>query len=237
MITILHEDPDLLAVFKPPGAVVIPARDEAADDSLRHTLQRTRHEALWVVHRLDRDTTGVLLFARNAAAHRTLNALFLEHRVRKTYLALTRGVPSVKGGVIDVPLHTARKGKMRPALAGEAGAMASRTAVTVLAQRTTPLGSVALVRAMPETGRQHQIRVHLRWAGAPLLVDPLYGGARQVAPGALGEGLGGLARLTLHAAALELPWRGSALCVRAPFAEDLAGVARGLFGTSLPQDL
>lgn len=231
MIPLLYEDPDLLAVCKPAGMVVIPARDEAPEQSLRHVLQRERAEPLWVVHRLDRDTSGVILFARSASAHRALNTLFSEHRVRKTYLALTRGIPRVHGW-IDVPLHTARKGKMRPAIEGEAESLPSRTWVEIVATRSTPIGPVALVVAAPETGRQHQIRVHLRWADAPLLIDPLYGRAGELTADALGLSASAptLARTPLHARAIELPWRASTLTVRAPLAEDLSPLALALFG-------
>lgn len=229
---LLQETRDILVVNKPAGVVVIPARNEPAESSLRHRLERARNERLWVVHRIDRDTSGVVVFARNAEAHRELSLAFERHTVEKTYLALTRGVPLPPEGVIDVPLHCARKGKMRPALAGESGSLAAETKYRVLRDWVTRAGPVALVEAKPRTGRQHQIRVHLRWKGTPLLVDPLYGRAERVT--AQGLGLSGEApaceRHTLHAAELVLPARGGepALRLVAPLAPDLDGLVRAL---------
>src|SRR5437879_3044073 len=100
IIPVLYEDADLLAVDKPPGITVIPARDEPPEASLRRLLEDTRAQPLWVVHRLDRDTSGVVLFARNAETHRALSLLFENHEVRKQYIAWARGVMPATSGVI-----------------------------------------------------------------------------------------------------------------------------------------
>lgn len=212
--TILAEVPGWLAVDKPPGVTVIPARAEDPERSLRRTLERLRGERLWVVHRIDRDTSGVVLFARDAATHRALSLAFEGREVRKRYLAVTRGVPAPPSGTIAVPLHAARKGKMRPAAPGEAGARSAVTDYRVCRRWDTPEGPVALVELFPRTGRQHQIRVHLRAIGAPLLVDPLYGRPQPAL---------GMERLALHAAALAFPdpATGSAVTVEAPLPFDL----------------
>jgi tRNA pseudouridine32 synthase/23S rRNA pseudouridine746 synthase len=226
----LYEDHDVIAVAKPAGLAVIPGRDETPAQALRGVLEQERGERLWVVHRLDRDTSGVVLFARNETAHRRLSMAFEAREVDKLYWAWTRGVPSPEAGDIDVPMHTARKGRMRPALPGEEGALESRTAYRVLQQRQSSVGSIARVEARPRTGRQHQIRVHLRAAGAPLLVDPLYGRCESVAAGELGEGAPAVGRLTLHAA--EITFRsgeGRAVTVRAPLPEDLAALDDWLY--------
>jgi RluA family pseudouridine synthase len=221
VIPTLYEDDGLLAVHKPAGLVVIPARDEDPSGALRQRLEAARGEALWVVHRIDRDTSGVVLFARSADAHRALNGLFASRAVDKVYVAFTRGAPSPPRGVIEVPLHTARKGKMRPALPGEADALDARTDYAVLATWERPDGVLAKIEARPHTGRQHQVRVHLRSVGAPLLMDPLYGRtAEGLAP----------SRMALHAAAVTLPWRGRALTVEAPLATDLSDFERALRG-------
>lgn len=227
----LYEDEDILAVAKPAGVVVVPARGEAPEESLRHRLERARGEALWVVHRIDRDTSGVVLFARNAAAHRHLSMAFEHRRVDKTYIALTRGLPSPLEGVIDAALHTARKGKMRPALLGEVDALDAVTAYAVRDVWSTSLGPVAYVEVKPRTGRHHQVRVHLRSIGVPLLVDALYGGSERVDGRALGLSSSVImARLTLHAAAVEIPRvRGEGrLSVKAPLADDLAALVEAL---------
>ena len=223
-IPVLLEHPRLIAVHKPAGVTVVPARDEPAAASLRHRLEAARGEALWVVHRIDRDTSGVLLFARDAAAHRALSQAFERRTVRKRYLAWTRGAPAASSGVIRTPLHPARKGKMRPAREGEPGALESETRYELAYARETRAGVVCRVRAEPRTGRQHQVRVHLRSIAAPLLVDPLYGGCASLAAGALGAGSPEVPRLTLHASVVELDVFGEALHVAAPLPPDLAAL-------------
>jgi tRNA pseudouridine32 synthase/23S rRNA pseudouridine746 synthase len=218
----LYEDDDVVAVSKPPGVTVIPARNEPPEEALQHRLEAERGERLWVVHRLDRDTSGVVLFARNAAAHRALSMAFEARDVQKTYLAWTRSAPPADSGSITTALHTARKGKMRPALPDEPDSLASETAYRVVMRAPTKLGVIACVELEPRTGRQHQIRVHLRSVGAPLLVDPIYGACDAIEPGALGDGSPGIARLTLHAARIEFRGTsGEQRVVDAPLADDL----------------
>lgn len=233
---VLFEDADVVAVDKPAGVVVIPARDEDPALSLRHVLEAARGEALWVVHRIDRDTSGVVLFARNADAHRALSVAFEQRRVEKGYLALTRGAPKPPSGVMNYALHTARKGKMRPARKGEPDAIEAITEYATRSTWTTPAGVVALVEARPRTGRQHQIRVHLRAYETPLLVDPLYGRAERVEARELGlpDSVAPVSRLTLHAAWLEFPSAGGTKRVEAPLAADLAALVEALDARAAP---
>lgn len=218
---LLVEAPGWLAVDKPPGLPVVPARGEDPGHSLWRTLERERGERLWVVHRIDRGTSGVVLFARDPATHRALSTAFEGRRVRKGYLALTRGVPAPLSGTIDVALHPARKGKMRPAAPGEVGALIAATDYVVFRHWETLEGPVALVELFPRTGRQHQLRVHLRAIGTPLLVDRLYGSPRPVL---------GLERLALHAATITFPdpSTGAEMTVEAPLAPDLAALVERL---------
>jgi tRNA pseudouridine32 synthase/23S rRNA pseudouridine746 synthase len=223
----LHEDDDLVAVAKPAGVTVIPARNEAPEMALHHQLEAERGERLWVVHRLDRDTSGVVLFARNAAAHRALSMAFEARAVKKSYIAWTRGAPAADHGVITTPLHTARKGKMRPAVSGETDALPSATSYRVsVPVATTRLGPVARVELEPHTGRQHQIRVHMRSIGTPLLVDPLYAGCDAIAPDELGEASPPIVRLTLHAERIEFthPTTEQRITIDAPLPSDLASL-------------
>ncbi len=210
--TVLFEDRDLLVVNKPAGMVVIPARAEAPEACLLHRLQAARAERLWVVHRIDRDTSGVVLFARTAEAHRSLNAAFAGRAVHKQYLALARGSvpePNLRHP-IRIPLHTARKNKMRPAHPGEADSLEAQTDLSLVARYDTSLGPLTLVHAMPVTGRQHQLRVHLRAIGCPLLVDPLYGHPGPITGASLGiDPAIVLARTPLHAATLTLTLDGA----------------------------
>lgn len=223
----LFEDGDVIAINKPAGIAVIPGRDETPAQSLRGQLEAARKEKLWVVHRIDRDTSGVLLFARNEKAHRALSMAFEGRDVEKSYLAFTRGVPAPTEGVITTPLHTARKGKMRPALPGEEDSLPSETAYRVRLSVETNLGPVALVEASPKTGRQHQIRVHLKSIGAQLLVDEQYAKCESIAADALGEGSPLVPRLTLHAARITFPHpKGARMTIEAPLPDDLAALER-----------
>lgn len=223
---ILHEDSDCLVVSKPAGIAVIPGRDEQPGDALRGQLESSRGERLWVIHRLDRDTSGALVFARNEVAHRRLSMAFESREVSKEYVAWTLGMPPQESGVVDVPLHSARKGRMRPALPGEEGALQSSTAFRVELTMATRLGVVARIEARPKTGRQHQIRVHLRSVGAALLVDPFYARREAVAAGELGTGSPVLGRLTLHARRLSFPGGGGVVSVTAPLPADLDALDR-----------
>jgi RluA family pseudouridine synthase len=233
-VPIVHDDDDLLAVAKPPDLPVIPARTGPPEACLWRALEATLGKRLWVVHRIDRDTSGLVVFAKHADAHRALSMAFEARDVRKTYLAFAAGaLPAARR--VDLALHDARKGKTRPALPGEAGA---RAAVTELAARRVWLlggaaapapSAVTLVEARPETGRHHQIRVHLRALDAPIVADPLYG--KHTLEGALAAAP--CRRLALHAWRLTLPpLRGGApLALESPLAPDLQALERWLDAT------
>jgi tRNA pseudouridine32 synthase/23S rRNA pseudouridine746 synthase len=207
-------------VDKPAGRIVIPGRG-GDETSLREELEGA-HGKLWVVHRLDRGTTGVLVFARTAEAHRTLNLAFDRGEPEKRYLALVRGAPPPERR-IDVAIAPARRGRMRPARANDPRAKPAATVVRLLELfpgRAWAGGTLALVEAFPETGRTHQIRVHLAAAGFPLAFDPDYGDDDPLR-GPRGEVL--LERTPLHAASLALrhPARGGRLRLEAPLPDDL----------------
>lgn len=226
---VLHQDAHLLAVDKPAGRLVIPGRG-----SPERTL-REEAEALvgkvWVVHRLDRGTSGVLIFARTAAAHRALNLAFDRQAVWKRYLAIVHGSPPPEQRV-TAALAPARRGRMRPARPGDPRGKAAATYLRLLEAfpARPPLPALALVEAIPETGRTHQIRVHLAVAGSPLAVDPDYGEGDLLRDEA-GRVL--LDRTPLHAARIELdhPGTGRRLALEAPVPEDMArtiAAARGV---------
>ena len=172
---VLFEDEHVLAVDKPSGLAVIPERTGDPEQCLRKLIEAERSLPLWVVHRIDRDTSGVVLFAKTADAHRTMCMTFESRAVEKTYVVLVNGA-LLDELTISCPLHAARKNKVRAARQGEDGAQLAETRIAVLQRWRTPLGEVAYVEAHPVTGRRHQIRVHLRFAGAALLFDPWYGG-------------------------------------------------------------
>jgi tRNA pseudouridine32 synthase/23S rRNA pseudouridine746 synthase/23S rRNA pseudouridine955/2504/2580 synthase len=220
VIPVLWSGPGLVAVDKPAGVPVIPGRSQEGGPPLRERLEAQLGRQVWIVHRLDRDTSGVLLIALDAETHRAASLAFEHGGVEKRYLALVS--PPLAAPVrVDVALVPARRSRMRVAMPGEEG----KPAVTELAPVET-FGDVALVEARPLTGRTHQIRVHLRHAGAPLLVDAQYGRPEPVTERRLGGVSDAvvLARTPLHASRLVLPGEEGlpAVDVAAPLPEDMA---------------
>lgn len=204
-LRVLHDDARLLAVDKPPGLLVHPsALDAHETDTALERAQALAGRRLRPVHRLDKGTSGVLVFARDAEAARALGAAFEAGDVVKRYLALVRGWPG-EGGLIDHPLA---RDPERPS-AGQPHREA-RTRWQCLAQREWPFSvdgrhatsRYALVQAFPEQGRRHQIRRHFKHIGHPLVGDSTHGKGPHNR--AVAQWLG-LARLWLHAAELVLP--------------------------------
>lgn len=185
---VLFEDAEVVAVDKPAGRPAIPGRGEIGEPVLAE-LERRLGRKLFVVHRLDRDAGGLLVFARTAEAHRRLSAAFEARRARKVYLALVEGAVDAAGSV-DRPLRQFGSGRM-----GLAQAPAGKPSLTRYAPLCAGRGCT-LLEARPETGRRHQLRVHFYAIGHPILGDRLYGASRPV---------GGAPRLMLHAWRLELP--------------------------------
>jgi len=221
-LSFLHVDELLAVVDKPAGMVVHPAkgnwRGTLAGALKWHLEQRgdaggglstaggpTRPG---IVHRLDRDTSGVIVVARTEAAHHALARQFEQRSVAKTYLAITQGQPRFDADEIDLPIgiHPYQREKM----AVRSDHPTSRQAVTRY-QVLERFRSAALVRVTPQTGRTHQIRVHLAAVAAPVLCDGLYSGRTLIEPGFLGLPPGPplLERQALHAAALEIDHPGS----------------------------
>lgn len=227
-LLLVHADDDLVAVSKPPGEAVIAERGGAPEACLRRRLEAQIGRRLWVVHRIDRDASGLVVFAGNADAHRSLSLAFEHRQVTKTYRALAGGALEREHGTIDVALHAARRGKSRPAGPGEPGRREATTEYAVERTWRREGAAVSLLEVRPRTGRRHQIRVHLRSIGAPLLFDPLYG--RGLLPPGLDRAPCG--RLALHARRLELPApRGDGrLVLEAPPAEDLEQLQSWLDG-------
>lgn len=170
---IIHSDADVILVNKPSGWLSIPDRHDPAIPCLKNWLTEMAGH-IWVVHRIDRDTSGINLFARNASAHQHFNSLFESRRVAKEYLGLAMGMFSSPSGTFDQPIeeHPGQPGKMRVYRSGKAAI----THYTVVEQ----FKAFALLKLVIETGRTHQIRVHLQNAGHPLVGDPLYGDGQPV---------------------------------------------------------
>jgi tRNA pseudouridine32 synthase/23S rRNA pseudouridine746 synthase len=221
MASILFEDDNLIAVDKPEGMAAVPVR-RPDGQSLLEVLAVERNEKLYIVHRIDRDTSGLILFARNEQAHRWLNRQFETRSVSKTYLAVVYGVIDEDQGSIDKPLR--RFGSGRVAVDFERG-KPSLTEFRVL--RRGPLYTLA--EAYPHTGRQHQIRVHFYSIGHPVAGDPLYGSPNSDS---------GVSRLMLHAWRLTLPLPdGRSLSLEAPVPESFKASAQscGLSAASITE--
>ncbi len=215
-LPILYEDADVVAVNKPAGLVT--HRDgrtieESADEWFKKKYSEVTLERPYV-HRLDRDTSGVLVFAKNEAAYDFLRKAFTDRDVKKEYLAFVYGVPKEKNGTIDFDIGRSRKDfRLRSAQPKARGTLRSAvTKYTVL--DTDEGGQHALLKVEPETGRTHQIRVHLKAIHHPIVSDPLYAPNQ---PHDLG-----LNRLGLHAYQIELPLpSGTQKIITAPIPNDL----------------
>ncbi|HWE25105.1 MAG TPA: RluA family pseudouridine synthase [Myxococcales bacterium] len=220
---VLYRDESVLAVDKPAGVVTIPGRGEEKGEALSNQVREIANGAL-PVHRLDRDTSGVVLFALTRDAHRALNQTFESRRAEKRYFALVRGDLAVPARC-ELALVEGRRGTMRVAGAGNARAQRARTDVAPVDR----FGGATWCSCRPLTGRTHQVRVHLAALGHPLLVDPRYGVShpvlrRDLHAGATNPEAVALARTPLHAALVRLPHptRRGFLQVEAPLPEDLS---------------
>lgn len=168
-IDIIHEDEALLVVNKPAELLTIPDRFDATKLNLVGLLAQHYPEKIWVVHRLDRETSGIICFAKTEEAHKNLSHQFFDRTVDKIYLALVDGKPNPLEGTINAPIgpHPTLPGKMT-VIRGGKSAITDYKVLEVFK-------AYSLVEATIHTGRTHQIRVHFKHLGYPLAVDPLYG--------------------------------------------------------------
>ena len=194
---ILFEDEDLLAVAKPSGLPTLPGGGEFLDHTLL-ALVRQRHPEASPMHRLGRGTSGIVLFAPTAEAAKPLQAAFQGPQTRKVYRALCSGHPEVDTFQITAPIGEIPYAPLVTLHAAHSGGRRSHSCVTVLERRA----GAALVDVEILTGRPHQIRIHLAWAGYPLVGDPLYGSGGIPIPGT--RALPGDPGYLLHAHLLEL---------------------------------
>jgi 23S rRNA pseudouridine1911/1915/1917 synthase len=229
-LEIAHEDRWLLVINKPAGLVVHPGAGNR-----EHTLQNAllgydaglaRVPRAGIVHRLDKDTSGLLIVARTPQAHTALVAALQARQIHREYLALCHGVMT-GGGTIEQPIGRHRTQRTRMTVRAD-----GRAAVTHY-RIERRLRSHTLVRIELETGRTHQIRVHLAHIGYPIVGDPAYGGRRQLPRGATVEAIAALRafrRQALHATRLRLqhPGTGRALQVEVPLPADMLGLIAAL---------
>ena len=225
-LAICHEDPELLVINKPAGLVVHPAaghRDHTLVNALlHHDPELTGLPRAGLVHRLDKDTTGLLVIARTLRAHTALVAQLQARRITRDYLAVVNGLP-VAGGTVDAPVgrHPVDRQRMAVTTGGKPAISHYRVLQRFRAH--------ALLRVRLETGRTHQIRVHMAHIRLPLIGDPLYGGRLRLPPQASADSLAVLQhfhRQALHAERLSLehPVSGAWLSWRVPPPADLAAL-------------
>jgi 23S rRNA pseudouridine1911/1915/1917 synthase len=243
-LDILYEDEDIVVVNKPVDMVVHPSRGHwsgtlvsALAYHFGGQLSTTRGPVRpGIVHRLDRDTSGVILVAKNDAIHGRLAVLFETRQIHKEYFAVVLGYPHLDRDMIDVPigLHPKVREKMRTTNPSDPNAKESQTFYEVIKRYE----KFSTIRCLPKTGRTHQIRVHLAHAGYPVLCDRLYGGGKMITQEAIlgkqpvsfsGETITGtvlLSRQALHAHKLRFthPQTGKEIEITAPIPPDIQSV-------------
>ena len=204
-LTILFEDEHLLVVDKPAGLVVHPAagnRDGTLVNALLHHCAG-RLSGIGgvarpgIVHRIDKDTSGLMVVAKTDTAHEGLAKQFAAHSIGRRYLAIVRGIPTSSGGTVDAPLARSSQNRKKIAIVPEGRGKRAVTHWKTL----KPLKQAALVECRLETGRTHQVRVHMASIGHPLLGDPVYGSGKSTHRELLNEL--DFRRQALHAEGLE----------------------------------
>jgi 23S rRNA pseudouridine1911/1915/1917 synthase len=237
-LDLLYEDGDLVVLAKPPGLTVHPGAGRPSG-TLAHRLLARYPEMAGVggpgrpgiVHRLDKDTSGVMVAARTSAAYHRLARAFAAREVAKRYLAITYGAPKPPAGSIAAPIgrHPVRRREM----AVRADGRPASTGYATLAQQA----GIALLALDLKTGRTHQIRVHLKSLGHPLVGDPVYGEARfKALPRPVQAPLRDFPRPALHAfrLAFEHPTTGERMAFEAPVPADLRELWEEVTGTGFP---
>jgi RluA family pseudouridine synthase len=216
---IVHQDDDIIAFNKPSGLPVQDGRGiDRSLDSMLAAFARSNGKRPRLVHRLDAGTSGLIIVAKTQPAAAFLSAEFSERRTKKTYIAIIGGaIPKDNAGSIDaslVKVQEAGRARMIVARPDRKGALQARTDW----EKLEVSGPYAVMRLAPETGRMHQIRIHLAHLGCPILGDPIYGTGHEDAQ-----------RLMLHALSLEVRRpAGDVLTLRAAIPPDFDDVARNL---------
>ncbi|HAV22202.1 MAG: hypothetical protein A2X67_00810 [Ignavibacteria bacterium GWA2_55_11] len=231
-VGVLIEDGHILALNKPSGLLVLPDRYDEAKANLIGLLTSAEPE-MYVVHRLDRETSGVIVLAKTKDAHASLNAQFEARSTSKVYHAVCKGEAEADEGIIDMPLseHSHVRGKMRPDMKNGKDSI---TSYRVLER----FDGFVSVEARPKTGRTHQIRVHLAQSGMPIVGDGMYGDGVPFKLSAIKRGYKEgeepekplLERTALHAYLLTFrhPASGEEMTLEAPLPKDMRSVMQAL---------
>ncbi len=237
-LRLLHEDSELVVIDKPPGLAVHPGAGRATGTLAHHLLDRYPEMVgvggpgrPGIVHRLDQGTSGALVVARTPAAYGRLSRAFAAREVEKRYLGIAYGAPNPAAGTITAPIG--RHPQRRREMAVRPGGRPARTGYRTLAAGA----GISLLEMDLATGRTHQIRVHLKSIGHPLVGDPLYGEARWKAlPRPVQAVLRDFPRPALHAWRLAFthPATGEPLAFEAPVPEDFRSLWEGVTGEGLP---
>jgi 23S rRNA pseudouridine1911/1915/1917 synthase len=221
-LDVIYEDDDMLLINKPAGMVVHPAQGHESGTLVNAVLGYHPQlldvggpERAGIVHRLDKDTSGLIIVAKSDVVRNALQRQFKQRRVKKTYLALVEGRPEPSQGVIDAPIGRDKRQRKRMAIV-----RSGRNAYTAYRVIET-FDAHSLVELEPETGRTHQLRVHMAWMGCPVVGDRVYGRRKQHLL---------KHRHFLHARRLELihPVSGESLSFVAPLPDNLARLVRRL---------
>jgi RluA family pseudouridine synthase len=229
--SIIYEDENIAAVNKSSGIAVSPDRWDPSIERLDKLVEGFLHiPKIYTVHRIDRETSGLVVFAKNSETHKTLSVAFEGRQIKKRYIAAVHGRPSWKETACDLAL-VPNGNKQHLTIIDKYRGKKSLTAFRLLGSA----GNYSVLEALPETGRIHQIRVHLAALGHPVVCDELYGKAKPVLLSAIKRGWRGdplnerplLSRLGLHAAELFIPDYGEdGLNIKAPPPRDMAALIR-----------
>lgn len=213
---ILFEDSSIIAVNKPAGVTTIPGNNMPRKESLVGMVEETCGHKLFVVHRLDRETSGAVVFAKTPEAHKALNMQFDRKEVGKAYIALVEGVCDFNEKEINIPVSRSRSGSRKPSLASKGLEAITRVKVIKIYAKHT------LLEVNPLTGKRHQIRLHLKAIGHPLAFDRLYGRKEPLTvsdiTGDTADRQTFLSRMPLHAKSIEFmhPVTGRKIKIEAP---------------------